>query len=136
MTAQQKRALSEFPPLLGAVGSRTIWSWTARIATCIVRLVLSSLLESSAMPGTKTDDSWLKEDNPDLYLILRAQAGDSDALLRLESEGRGLALFALAMAGNRKAQAVLEGGGDLELDYVYGLAVNCQQSGWLAERHP
>jgi hypothetical protein len=81
-------------------------------------------------------DDWLKDDNPDLYFILHAAAGDTDALWRLEREGRGLALFALALAGNRKALAALERGGDLELDYIQGLAVNCQQIGWLAERHP
>jgi hypothetical protein len=81
-------------------------------------------------------DDWLKDDNPDLYAILHALAGDADALQRLEREGRGLALFTLALAGNRKALAALERGGDLELDYVHGLAVNCQQGGWLAERHP
>jgi tetratricopeptide (TPR) repeat protein len=88
------------------------------------------------MAATNADDRWLKEDNPDLYLILHALTGDGDALARLEREGRGVALFTLALAGNKKALAALEKGGDLELDYVHGLAVNCRQNGWLAERHP
>jgi hypothetical protein len=88
------------------------------------------------MTDAIADDRWLKEDNPDLFLILHALAGAADALARLEREGRGLALFTLALAGNRKALAGLEKGGDLELDYVHGLAVNCQQAGWLQHRHP
>ena len=88
------------------------------------------------MTATNADDAWLKDDNPDLYLILHTLAGDADALGRLEREGRGLALFTLVLAGNKKALAALQTGGDLELDYVHGLAHNCQQSGWLAERHP
>ena len=88
------------------------------------------------MTATNPDDAWLKEDNPDLYLMLHALSGDADALARLEREGRGVALFTLALAGNKKALAALQKGGDLELDYVHGLAVNCQQCGWLAERHP
>jgi len=88
------------------------------------------------MSDPRPDDRWLKEDNPDLYLILRTLAGEGEALRRLENESRGLALFALSLAGNRKALAALQKGGDLELDYVNGLAVNCQQLGWLAEHHP
>jgi tetratricopeptide (TPR) repeat protein len=88
------------------------------------------------MTTTDADDRWLKEDNPDLFLIVHALAGDADALARLEREGRGLALFTLALAGNKKALAALDKGGDLELDYVHGLAVNCRQGGWLLERHP
>src|SRR5260370_40269799 len=88
------------------------------------------------MTDAIADDRWLKEDNPDLFLILHALAGDADALARLEREGRGLALFTLGLAGNKKALAALARGGDLELDYVHGLAVNCQQSGGLQERHP
>src|SRR5438445_156873 len=88
------------------------------------------------MTDTNTSDAWLKNDNPDLYLILHALAGDADALGRLEREGRGLALFTLALAGNKKALVALEKETDLELDYVHGLAVNCQQCGWLTERHP
>jgi hypothetical protein len=88
------------------------------------------------MTDANHDDRWLKEENPDLFLILHALAGEAECLERLEREGRGLALFTLALAGNKKALAALEKGGDLELDYVYGLAVNCQQGGWLAERHP
>src|SRR6516164_6230480 len=88
------------------------------------------------MTTTDTDDRWLQEDNPDVFLILHALAGDADALARLEREGRGLALFTLAMAGHKKALAALDKGGDLELDYVHGLALNCRQGGWLAERHP
>ncbi len=88
------------------------------------------------MSTITADDDWLKEDNPDLYLILHALSGDAGALARLEREGRGVALFALALAGNKKALAALQKGGDLELDYVHGLAVNCQQCGWLEERHP
>jgi hypothetical protein len=81
-------------------------------------------------------DAWLKAENADLYWMLRAIDGDGDALLRLESEGRGLALFTRALTGDRKALVALSAGGDLELDYVHGLAVNCQQGGWLAEHHP
>jgi hypothetical protein len=88
------------------------------------------------MIESNADDRWLKEDNPDIFLILHALAGDAGALAGLEREGRGLALFTLALAGNKKALGALEKGGDLELDYVHGLAVNCQQCGWLAERHP
>src|SRR5436190_14938477 len=82
------------------------------------------------------NDTWLKAENADLYWMLRALTGDADALMRLESEGRGLALFTRALTGDKKALAALDEGGDLELDYVHGLAENCQQCGWLAERHP
>jgi len=40
------------------------------------------------MTATNPADDWLKDDNPDLYLILHALAGDADALTRLEREGR------------------------------------------------
>ena len=39
------------------------------------------------MTETDTDDRWLKEDNPDIFLILHALTGDADALARLEHEG-------------------------------------------------
>jgi hypothetical protein len=83
-----------------------------------------------------SNDAWLKAENADLYWMVRAMAGDDGALLRLESEGRGLALFTRVLTGDRKALAAMEEGRDLELDYVHGLAVNCQQSGWLLEHHP
>jgi hypothetical protein len=84
----------------------------------------------------RTNDAWLKAENAELYWMVRAMAGDDGALLRLESEGRGLALFTRVLTGDRKALSALEEGPDLELDYVHGLAVNCQQSGWLQEHHP
>src|SRR5947209_15283526 len=99
-------------------------------------LLVSPKQARRIMTTKNADDTWLREDNPDLYLMLHALAGDADALHRLEREGRGLALFTLALAGNKKALTALEKGGDLELDYVHGLATNCQQSGWLAEHHP
>jgi len=86
------------------------------------------------MTATNPADDWLKDDKSRLYLILHALAGDCR---RADSAGAGgtrLALFTLALAGNKKALAVLETGRDLGAGLLHGLAENCQQSGWLAER--
>jgi hypothetical protein len=81
-------------------------------------------------------DGWLKEENPDLYHMLKAIDGDAEALAWLENKGPGLNYLTRAITGDRHAAAALKDVDSQELDYLHGAVVNCGQLPWLAERSP
>jgi tetratricopeptide (TPR) repeat protein len=81
-------------------------------------------------------DSWLKEENPDLYSILLALDGDADALLWLKNKSLGLWTFSRALAGDKLALAELSTLDEQEREYLQGTIALCGQLQWLAERSP
>jgi hypothetical protein len=81
-------------------------------------------------------DGWLKEENADLYYMLKALDGDAEALVWLENESVGLSCLTRAVAGDKRAASTLKGLDAQELDYLRGSIVNCGQLPWLAERSP
>jgi hypothetical protein len=81
-------------------------------------------------------DSWLKEENPDLYSILLSLDGDREALVWLKNKSTGLWVFSRAIAGDKTAVADLAGLDRQELEYLKGMIALCGQLQWLAERSP
>jgi len=87
--------------------------------------------------GTKVDpgEGWLREENPDLYYMVQALAGDVEALRWLELKSEGLWLFTRAAGGDRKALAALEAGQAIDLDDLFGTIDDPGLWQWLAEKH-
>jgi tetratricopeptide (TPR) repeat protein len=83
-----------------------------------------------------TQDSWLKEENPDLYSMLQALEGSREAQAWLVNKSPGLSVFTRAIGGDRHAEDELEKLDPQELDYIHGTILNCEQTQWLAERSP
>ncbi len=83
-----------------------------------------------------TQDSWLKEENPDLYSMLQVLDGSLEAQAWLVNKSPGLAVFTRAIAGDRHACEELARIDPQELDYLHGTIINCEQTQWLAERNP
>jgi len=81
-------------------------------------------------------DTWLKEENPDLYSILLALDGDVEALLWLKNKSTGLWTFSRALTGDKAALADLPALDPQELEYLQGSIALCGQLQWLAERSP
>ncbi len=81
-------------------------------------------------------DSWLKEENPDLYSILRALDGDEEALVWLKNKSLGLWTFTRALAGDKKAVDELAELECQELEYLDGAIALCGQLQWLADAGP
>ena len=81
-------------------------------------------------------EGWLREENPDLYYMLQALAGDGEAFRWLELKSEGLGLFTRAAAGDRKACVTLQSSRDLDLDGVYGAIDDPGLSQWLHDSHP
>jgi len=81
-------------------------------------------------------DGWLKEENPDLFYMLRAMDGADDAFVWLENKGPGLSCLTRALTGDKSAIAALMEIDDQERDYLHGVIVNCGQLPWLTERSP
>jgi tetratricopeptide (TPR) repeat protein len=87
---------------------------------------------TSPLPET-SGVSWLREEYPDLYYMLRAAEGDAGALGWLSHKSAGLYLFTRALMGDSQASAaIIEGGagappyppgqvGPLDLDDLFGL---------------
>jgi hypothetical protein len=81
-------------------------------------------------------DTWLKNENPDLFHMLRALDGDAGALAWLRNESPGLWTLTRALGRDKSALAQLQTLAPAELEYVHGEIVNCGQVEWLAERSP
>ncbi len=81
-------------------------------------------------------DGWLKEENPDLFSMLRALDGSREDQAWLVNKSPGLSVFTRAIGGDRHAIEELEKLDPQELDYIHGIIVTCEQTEWLGERHP
>jgi tetratricopeptide (TPR) repeat protein len=84
----------------------------------------------------KRHDGWLGEAYPEVHYTLLAVEADAAALAWLEANSKGLALFARAHAGDRKALQALQAGEVRELDDLFEIIDNEDLTRWLEQRHP
>jgi len=81
-------------------------------------------------------DGWLREENPDVYYMLRALDGDEGAFGWLERKSAALYLFTRALAGDKKALKALESAGELDLQDLDATIATCDLDQWLDEKRP
>jgi len=87
---------------------------------------------------TKTaemDLTWLHNDEPEIYHLLRALDGDLDALRWLKKHGDGLFLFVEALSGAREAVETLEAQQPDQLVDLFDTISHCEVEEWLSENH-
>ncbi len=84
----------------------------------------------------ETDLGWLKNDDPEIYHLLRALDGDLDALRWLKHRGDGLFLFAEALTGAKEAVDTLQVRPDDKLADLFDTISHCDVEEWLSENHP
>jgi hypothetical protein len=82
------------------------------------------------------NDEWLREDNPDVFYILRGLDGDADALRWLDAKAPILGLFTRALGGDRHALAVLRHAPAPGFDELCAVIATFDRGDWLAEREP
>jgi hypothetical protein len=90
----------------------------------------------SQTPTIETDLAWLKDDDPEIYHLLRALEGDLDALRWLKHRGDGLFLFVEALTGAKEAVDMLQGRPDDKLVDLLDTISHCDVEEWLSENHP
>jgi tetratricopeptide (TPR) repeat protein len=83
-----------------------------------------------------TDDTWLAQENPEIYYVLRGVQGDAEALRWLEHKGDGLFLFTLAVRGDRHAVERLHSNEPLELDDLFDTVCHYDLGHYLADHAP
>jgi hypothetical protein len=84
----------------------------------------------------ETDLVWLKDDDPEIYHLLRALDGDLDALRWLKHRGDGLFLFVEALTGAREAVDTLQARPDDKLVDLFDTISHCNAEEWLSENQP
>lgn len=84
----------------------------------------------------ETDLTWLKDDDPEIYHLLRALDGDLDALRWLKNRGDGLFLFVEALTGAKEAVDMLQARPDDKLGDLFDMISHCDVEEWLSENHP
>jgi tetratricopeptide (TPR) repeat protein len=88
-------------------------------------------------PQPHQDRSWLLDEHPDLYHVLRALDGEADALLWLEDRGPALHRFALALNGDRTALKAVGTEPGLDWDDVNGLiGLAAKIEDWVEQAQP
>ncbi len=83
-----------------------------------------------------TDVVWLKNDDPEIYHLLRALDGDLDALRWLKHRGDGLFLLVEALSGAKEAVDTLEAHPADKLHALFDTISHCDVAEWLRENHP
>jgi tetratricopeptide (TPR) repeat protein len=84
----------------------------------------------------ETDLSWLKNDEPEIYHLLRALDGDLDALRWLKLRGDGLFLFVEALSGAKEAVDTLQACPADKLIDLFDTISHCDAEEWLSGNHP
>lgn len=84
----------------------------------------------------ETDLAWLKNDNPEIYHLLRALDGDLDALHWLKLHGDGLFLFVEALSGAKEAVDTLQAHPSGKLVDLFDTISHCEVEEWLSEKQP
>lgn len=84
----------------------------------------------------EADLTWLKEDDPEIYHLLRALDGDLDALRWLKHRGDGLFLFVEALTGAKEAVDTLANRPDDKLVDLFDTIAHCDVEEWLSENYP
>ena len=87
---------------------------------------------AKADPG----DGWLRDENPDVFYLLRAIEGDDQAFAWLERKSAALHLFTRALTGDRRALKAFEAGEVVELDDLFATVGTCDLDPWLRDRRP
>ncbi len=82
------------------------------------------------------DNRWLREENPEIFYILQALDGNDEALPWLQTKSAGLALFARALGGDKKALDALRAGSAADLDDLFVIIRTYDLAHWLADAHP
>ncbi len=86
--------------------------------------------------GTQTAEitlDWLKNEEPEIYHLLRALEGDLDALRWLKHRGDGLFLFAEALTGAKEAVDTLENRAAAKLVDLFDTISHGHTDDWLRE---
>lgn len=78
---------------------------------------------------------WLRNDDPEIYHLLRALEGDLDALRWLKLRGDGLFLFVEALTGAKEALDSLEAQPAAKLLDLFDTIAHCEVEEWLHENH-
>src|SRR5690349_15890341 len=92
--------------------------------------------DQSTTRAAETDLAWLKNDDPEIYHLLRALDGDLDALRWLKLRGDGLFLFVEALTGAKEAMDSLEARSSDKLSDLFDTIAHCDVEDWLNENHP
>lgn len=92
--------------------------------------------QSSDANTIETDLAWLKNDEPEIYHLLRALDGDLDALRWLKLHGDGLFLFVEALSGAKEAVDTLQARPSAKLVDLFDTISHCDVDEWLSEKHP
>lgn len=88
------------------------------------------------IPTTDADLSWMREEDPEIYHLLRALDGDLDALHWLKRRGDGLFLFVEALTGAKEAVDSLQTAPAEKLGDLFDTIVHCDVEEWLRENQP
>jgi tetratricopeptide (TPR) repeat protein len=83
----------------------------------------------------ETDLIWLKNDDPEIYHLLRALDGDLDALRWLKHRGDGLFVFVEALTGAKEAVETLQAYAAKDLVDLFDTISHCDVDDWLRENH-
>lgn len=84
----------------------------------------------------ESDLTWLHDDAPEIYHLLRALEGDLDALRWLKKHGDGLFLLVEALSGAREAVETLQAHHAGKLVDLFDTLSHCQVEEWLSANHP
>jgi tetratricopeptide (TPR) repeat protein len=92
--------------------------------------------QSSEANILETDLAWLKNDNPEIYHLLRALGGDLDALHWLKLHGDGLFLLVEALTGAKEAVDTLQANPPGNLIDLFDTISHCEVEEWLRDKQP
>lgn len=92
--------------------------------------------QSSDANIAETDLAWLKNDDPEIYHLLRALDGDLDALHWLKLHGDGLFLFVESLTGAKEAVDTLQVQPPAKLVDLFDTISHCEVEEWLSEKQP
>jgi tetratricopeptide (TPR) repeat protein len=92
--------------------------------------------DHSNTKAPETDLAWLRNDDPEIYHLLRALDGELDALRWLKLRGDGLFLFVEALTGAKEAVDSLEAHSSDKLSDLFDTIAHCDVEDWLNENHP
>jgi tetratricopeptide (TPR) repeat protein len=92
--------------------------------------------QDSEMRTIEKDLAWLRNDDPEIYQLLRALDGDLDALRWLKHHGDGLFLFVEALTGAKEAVDMLQARPNEKLIDLFDTISHCDVEEWLRENHP